>query len=226
MIALSLPYVTGLDKAVQKRMSVTGNPVRPEITALYDEPYKPISNGDQMNILVMGGSLGATVLSSVVPETLSKLSKEYKNRLNIVQQCRQSDIDQVRKIYEEAGIKADLKVFIEDVASVFRESHLVIARSGASTVAEVCIAGVPAIYVPYPHHKDQQQKRNADAIADEGGAWVMMEESFTVETLLPRIETFFQNADILPKVAGHAKTCGKPDAAKALADKVLGLIQK
>ncbi len=225
VIALSLPYVTGLDNDVQKKMIVTGNPVRPEIMALNEQEYEPVAGG-KMSILIMGGSLGATVLSDVVPRTLSMLSKEYKDRLNIVQQCRQSDIDDVFKAYEEAGIKADLKVFIDDVATIIGKSHLVIARSGASTVAEVCVAGVPAIYVPYPHHKDQQQKRNADAIADEGGAWVMMEESFTPETLLPRIETFFQNADILPKVAMHARKCGRVDAAKSLSDTILSLITK
>ncbi|MGH1403668.1 MAG: undecaprenyldiphospho-muramoylpentapeptide beta-N-acetylglucosaminyltransferase [Alphaproteobacteria bacterium] len=223
-IALSLPYVTGLETAEQKRVTVTGNPVRADIVALSEVAYAPLDENGPMNIFIMGGSLGATVLSEVVPRALSKLSDDYRKRLNVVQQCREADIDDARQVYEQSGITAELSPFIDDVADVLQKAHLVIARSGASTVAEVSIAGKPVIYVPYPHHKDQQQKRNADAVADEGGAWVMTEDGFTVDALFARIETFFQNSDILPNAAARAKTCGKPDAASALADIVVDAI--
>ncbi len=223
-IALSLPYVAGLDDKEQERVVVTGNPVRADIVALSEVPYLALDDGAPMNIFVMGGSLGATILSEVVPRALSKLSEDYRKRLNVIQQCREADIDDASDLYKKAGITAELSPFIDDVAGVLKNAHLVIARSGASTVAEVSIAGRPVIYVPYPHHKDQQQKRNADAVADEGGAWVMTEDGFTVDALFSRIETFFQNSDILPNAAARAKTCGKPDAAKDLADIVMNVI--
>lgn len=223
-IALSLPHVTGLDKDEQMRSVLTGNPVRPEISALREAVYTAPDVNGKMQILIMGGSLGATVFSKIVPQTLSQLSKEHRKRLYIVQQCREADIDEARKVYEEADINAELSTFIHDVAGELAKAHLVIGRSGASTVAEVSIAGRPAIYVPYPHHKDQQQKRNADAIADEGGAWVMTESGFTQEALLTRIETFMQNPETLTNAAKKARECGQPDAAHKLGNLAIAVM--
>ncbi len=223
-IALSVDNTAGLDREETYRSVITGNPVRPEISNLSNIDYPDFSDGKDMNILVMGGSLGATVFSEVVPQTLIQLPEEYRKRLKIVQQCRAVDIDDVRAIYDEAGIDAKLETFFEDVASELSKAHLVIARSGASTVAEVSVAGRPAIYVPYPHHKDQQQKKNANAVADVGGAWVMTEGGFKQDALLTRIETFFQNPDSLSRAAAHAKECGSPDAAKKLGNLVTAIM--
>lgn len=224
-IALSLPQSTGLDRDESLRSVLTGNPVRPEIIALHGRGYEAPKDSDEFRILIMGGSLGATVFSEIVPVALSKLPVEYRSRLHIVQQCRKADIDGARKIYTEAEIKADLCTFIDDVADELEKAHLIIARSGASTVAEVSVAGRPAIYVPYPHHKDQQQKRNADSIADQGGAWVMTEDGFTVDALFTRIETLFQNPETLQKTALKAHECGQPQASKKLGNLVTAIIE-
>ncbi len=223
-IALSLPGVQGLDDAERMRAVVTGNPVRPDIAALYTQPYPNLNHDTPLRIFIMGGSLGATVFSTVVPQTLARLSIEYRQRLHIVQQCRKDDLDIARRTYEIAGIKADLRPFFDDVATELGKAHLIIARSGASTVAEVTTAGRPAIFVPYPHHKDQQQKMNADSVADAGGAWVMTEDGFTADALLARIETFLQNPSILFRAAEKASTCGKPDAARKLGNLVTAMV--
>ncbi len=219
-IALSLPQVTGLDAADHIRSVVTGNPVRPEIAALYNKAYPNLGEGEKLNILVLGGSLGAHVFSEIVPQTLAKLSSEYRARLHVVQQCRPEDLEQTRSVYEAANIKAELAPFIDDVPARLEKAHLVISRSGASTVAEVATAGRPAIFVPLGIHKDQQQKMNADVIADAGGAWVMAQDGFTVEALLARIETFLQNPEILFRAAENARSCGRPDAARKLGNLV------
>jgi len=223
-IALSLPEIRGLDQNEMLRAVVTGNPIRPEIADLYLKPYTPVSNDGVMRVLVMGGSLGASVFSDVVPKTLARLSSEYKNRLKVMQQCREGDLDMARAVYEEAGIDATLVTFFDDVAHELQHAHLVIARSGASTVAEVSAAGRPAIFVPYPHHKDQQQKMNADAVADSGGAWVMTEDGFTQEALLTRMETFFQTPEVLFRAAEKARAFGRPDAARKLGNLVTAVI--
>lgn len=197
--------------------------MRPDIAALYTEPYPTPANDGPMRVLVMGGSLGAEVFSYVVPATLAKLPKEYRDRLEIVQQCRAEDLEAARSVYEEAGIRAELATFFDDMQDLLKRSHLIICRSGASTVAEVTTAGRPAIFVPYPHHKDQQQKMNADAVADKGGAWMMTESGFTEEALLARIETFFQTPEILFKAAEKARSCGQPDAARKLGNLVTAL---
>lgn len=222
-IALSLPDVVGLDEDEKNKCIVTGNPVRPEIAALYTKPYPALDRDGQLRILVLGGSLGASVFSTVVPEALSKLSPAHKARLDIAQQCRPEDLPKTRELYAAAGIRAFLSLFFEDMAAELEKAHLIITRSGASTVAEVTTAGRPAIFVPYPHHKDQQQKMNADAVADIGGGWVMTESGFTPEALLARIETFLQNPETLFRAAENAGSCGKPDAARKLGNLVTSI---
>ena len=223
-IALSMPESTGLDEDEAARAVVTGNPVREEITALYTKPYALPKHDGELRILIMGGSLGATVFSDIVPHTLARLPAEQKKRLKIIQQCREADLEPVRKTYEEAGIDVTLATFFEDVAGELSKAHLFIGRSGASTVAEVTAAGRPAIFVPYPHHKDQQQKKNADAVADQGGAWVMTENGFTQDALLARIETFLQNPETLFRAAEKAREFGKPDAARKLGNLVTAIV--
>ncbi|MFN3700058.1 MAG: undecaprenyldiphospho-muramoylpentapeptide beta-N-acetylglucosaminyltransferase [Alphaproteobacteria bacterium] len=223
-IASSLPELIGLSDAEKKKCVITGNPVRPEIAALFTQPYPTPKRDGELTILIMGGSLGARVLSEIVPEALSMLDYEHRARLRIVQQCRAEDLERVRARYEESSIQAELATFFDDIPQRLSAAHLVIARSGASTVAEVATAGRPAIFVPATYHADQQQKMNADAIADSGGAWVMTEAGFTPEALMARVETFLQNPENLFKAAENARNCGKPDAARKLGNLVTALV--
>ncbi len=222
-IALSMHEVAGLEQSERIRSIITGNPVRPEIASLYTQPYPTPKPDGELRILIFGGSLGAKILSDVVPKALSMLDADYRKRLRIIQQCREEDLEGVKTAYEEAGINAELKTFFQDVPEQLGKAHLVIARSGASTVAEVTVAGRPAIFVPMEVHRDNQQKMNADAVADAGGAWVMAEGGFTPETLLARIETFLHNPEVLFKAAENARSCGKPDAARKLGNLVTAI---
>jgi UDP-N-acetylglucosamine--N-acetylmuramyl-(pentapeptide) pyrophosphoryl-undecaprenol N-acetylglucosamine transferase len=222
-IAISLPEVLGLDNADKRRAIITGNPVRPEIAALYTRPYPTPQPDGELSLLIMGGSLGASVFGKIVPQALCQLDSASKARLRVVQQCREDDLAIVKQLYKDADIKAELQTFFTDIPERLAQAHLVIGRSGASTVAELTTAGRPAIFVPYPHHKDQQQKMNAEAVSDVGGAWVMIEDGFTSEALLARIETFLQNPEILFKAAENARSCGKPDAARKLGNLVTAI---
>ncbi|MBI2233828.1 MAG: undecaprenyldiphospho-muramoylpentapeptide beta-N-acetylglucosaminyltransferase [Micavibrio aeruginosavorus] len=222
-IALSMSHIHGLDEADVPRATVTGNPIREEIAALYSKPYPTMQADGILRILIMGGSLGAHVFSDVVPRAFAKLSAAHRARLEVVQQCRPDDLESVRAIYEQAGIKAELHNFINDVPQQLAYCHLVIARSGASTVAEVTTSGRPAIFVPYPHHEDQQQKINADTVADAGGAWVMTQSGFTEEAVLARVETFLQNPETLFRAAENARSMGRPDAARRLGNLVTAI---
>lgn len=222
-IAVAWPHVEGLEPADENRAVVTGNPVRPDISALYNKPYPTIEHDGMMRIFITGGSQGASVFGEVVPGALAKLPAPYRARLDIVQQCSEDEIARVKSIYDDAGIKCDLRPFFKDMALQLERCHLVIARSGAGTVSEVTTAGRPAIFVPYPHHADQQQKRNADAVADAGGAWVMTQNGFTAEALLARLETFLQNPETLFRAAENARSCGRPDAARKLGNIVMAM---
>jgi UDP-N-acetylglucosamine--N-acetylmuramyl-(pentapeptide) pyrophosphoryl-undecaprenol N-acetylglucosamine transferase len=222
-IALSMAHVAGLDEADAMKCSVTGNPVREEIANLFSRSYPAIEQDGVLRILVMGGSQGARVFSEVLPKAVSRLSAAHRARLEIVQQCRAEDIEHARGLYAGSGVKVRLETFYDDVAEILARTHLVISRSGASTVAEVTAAGRPAIFVPYPHHRDQQQKINAESVADVGGAWVMTESGFTEVALLARLETFLQNPESLFRAAEASRSCGKPDAARRLGNLVVAL---
>ena len=223
-IAIGLPDIQGLDDCDTVRMVVTGNPVRSDIAALYTQPYPALQKDGPINILVMGGSQGASVFSDILPKSVTALPEECRVRLNLMQQCREEDLDNVRGAYAEAGIKAELAPFFSNVSERLSAAHLFIGRSGAATVAEVSTAGRPAIFVPYPHHADQQQKRNADSVADLGGAWVMEETEFSAHALQERLENFMREPQILFEAAENARKAGKPDAARKLGNVVVALI--
>lgn len=222
-IAVAWGHVEGLDNTDEARAVVTGNPVRPDISSLYNKPFPTIEQDGVLRIFVTGGSQGAAVFAEIVPHALAKLAPHHRARLEIVQQCHEGDMLHVQSIYDNAGIKADLRPFFKDMALQFERCHLVICRSGAGTVSEVTTAGRPAIFVPYPHHADQQQKRNADSVADAGGGWVMTQNGFTVDALLARLETFLQTPQTLFRAAENARACGRPDAARKLGNIVMAL---
>jgi UDP-N-acetylglucosamine--N-acetylmuramyl-(pentapeptide) pyrophosphoryl-undecaprenol N-acetylglucosamine transferase len=218
-IATSFPHVQGLKPADAARVTFTGNPVRPEIAKLRELPY-PAPTGT-INLLVTGGSQGARILSTVIPDALARIPAALKSRISLMQQARPEDVDRVRETHRRSGIAAEVAPFFHDLPERLGRAHLVIARAGASTVAELCIAGRPAILVPYAHAADDHQTFNAKVLGDVGAAWVMPESAFTPETLAARLETLLAAPESLTNAAAAASGLGRPDAAARLADLVL-----
>jgi UDP-N-acetylglucosamine--N-acetylmuramyl-(pentapeptide) pyrophosphoryl-undecaprenol N-acetylglucosamine transferase len=203
---------------------VTGNPVRPAIIALAQSSY--VAASDRIRLLVLGGSLGARVFSDVVPDALRALPESLRSRLQVVQQCRSEDLDRVRTAYQQAGIAAELSAFFPDVAARLLAAHLVIARAGASTVAELAVAGRPAILVPLPGAIDDHQSANARALAAAGGAWVMPQPDFTPAALAARLGDLLATPATLAGAAEAARSQARPDAAARLADLVHDLMRQ
>lgn len=220
-VATGFANVKGLGNA---RMVLTGNPVRPAICALHDQPYPEIAACGPLKILVMGGSLGATIFSEVAPKAVKLLPGVSRQRLVIHQQCRQADIDAVQQSYAENGVQVELATFFHDVPERLAACHLVICRSGASTVSELAVAGRPSILVPYPHAATGEQKANAEALAEAGGAWLIPQDSFTPEALAVRLESLLNLPSTLPKTAAAAKSLAHLNAARKLADLACDII--
>ena len=218
-IATSFPTVAGLKPADDARAVFTGNPVRSEIARLRDLPY-PAPTGT-INLLVTGGSQGARILSAVIPDALARLPAAIKSRLALVQQARPEDLGQVRDAYRRNGIAAEVAPFFHDLPARLGRAHLVIARAGASTVAELCVAGRPAILIPYAHAADDHQTMNARALSDAGAAWAMPESGFTPAALATKLAALLDAPDSLAAAAAAARELGRPDAASRLADLVL-----
>lgn len=220
LIALSFENTQRLKAGCADHIVVTGNPVRAEIVAVGTNPYPEFDDTRYFNLLVLGGSQGAAVLSSVVPGAISTLPKALRRRLNVVQQCREEDLKQVRETYREFGIKAELAVFLNDVPARLAAAHLVIARAGASTVTELAAAGRPSVLVPLPTATDDHQSANAAELGDAGGAWVISQRDFGTAILAKRLQNLATNPDRLREAAAGALRAGRPEAAHALADLV------
>jgi len=173
---------------------------------------------------VLGGSQGARVFADVVPEAVAALPEGLRARLLVTQQCRAEDLARVREAYARAGVPADLATFFPDVAGRLATAHLVIARAGASTVAELACAGRPSLLVPLPHAIDDHQSANARALADVGAAVVMAQPDFTPATLSQRLAAWLGDPAALSAAASAAASLAQPQAARRLADLVLSLV--
>jgi UDP-N-acetylglucosamine--N-acetylmuramyl-(pentapeptide) pyrophosphoryl-undecaprenol N-acetylglucosamine transferase len=216
LLALSFLATAGVPGIAPAQ--VTGNPVRPELAGLAGQGYAVPEA--EIRLLVLGGSLGARVFSDVVPAALAALPAMLRARLRVTQQCRAEDIERVREAYAAHSIHADLAPFFADVAGMLGRAHLVIARAGASTVAELSVAGRPAILVPLPHAIDDHQTANAAALAKAGGGWIAPQSGFTAEALAGQLAALFEHPAVLAEAAARAATLGRPDAAARLADRV------
>ena len=227
------PYVTRLatsyhatrhvPEALMAQTQRTGNPVRGAVRALAQLPYpEPVADG-MLRILVIGGSQGARVFSDVLPKAFASLAPDLRARIRLDQQCRAPQMEELKRRYTDLKMQVDLAPFFADVAVRMAAAHLVITRAGASSVAELMVAGRPAIFVPLPGATDNHQYHNAEAIEDAGGGWVMAEDGFTPEALAARIETFLRLPSALTTAALALAPLGQPDAAEKLADLVLAV---
>lgn len=214
-IATSLPETRGLRD--QTKIRLTGNPVRAAIRAVRGRLYAAPKDGEAFRILVTGGSQAAKIFSDVMPKAVQLLPSETKSRLSIVHQAKKEDIDTTISAYQAAGVSAVVKPFFDDMQDRLSACHLFIGRSGASTVAEIAVVGRPAIFVPYPGHKDQQQKHNAATIAKQGGAWVVDQPDFTPENLARQMEHLAKNPAILDNAAFAAGKAARIEAVENLA---------
>ena len=215
-LALSFAKTSGIPSGV--RAELTGNPVRPAIAALAGRGYQPAN--DRFRLLVLGGSLGARVFSTLIPEMAALLPPALSAKLDITQQCRAEDLAQARKRYDQLGLDAELSPFFADVAERLESAHLVIARAGASTVAELAAIGRPSILIPLPSAIDDHQRENAIALADAGGGWMMHQSTLFPGDLAEFLTPLLGRPQELAIVAEAAAGFGRIDAAERLADLV------
>ena len=219
-IATSYADVERLKSTCKAKTVLVGNPVRDEVKRLGELPFPPFDDTAPLKILVTGGSQGATILGSVVPEGLGLLPGNLRMRLQVVQQCRADDIEAVRARYAALNIPAELLTYIEDMPVRIGDAHLVIARAGASTIAELTAAGRPAILVPLPIATDDHQTVNAREMAKAGGARMIIQSEFSPATLAAQVEMIASDPQALANAAGRALSVGRPHATRDLANLV------
>ncbi len=209
------------DPHLAAKVTHTGNPVRPAVVEAAAKPY-PEADGP-LRILVFGGSQGARIMADVVPPAVELVPVAVRARLSITQQARVEDIARARSAFERLGVAAVVEPFFRDLPARIAGSHLVISRSGASTVAELAAIGRPAILVPLPHALDQDQRANASTLERAGGAIMMEQAGFTPDRLAAEIARLAAAPEKLTEMAAAARGQGVLDGADRLADLVMAM---
>jgi UDP-N-acetylglucosamine--N-acetylmuramyl-(pentapeptide) pyrophosphoryl-undecaprenol N-acetylglucosamine transferase len=216
-IATGFPSTSGLRPADRARIVQTGNPVRPAVLAVTQSKYKPPQRGGPIELLVLGGSQGARIMTEAVPPALAVLPMRLREVLRVSQQARPEDLAAAEAIYRNNRIRVELRSFFDDVPERLARAHLVICRAGASTVAELAVVGRPAVMIPYPHAMDDHQAANAGAFAEAGAGWVVAQSELRADTFALYLENLLGDPTALVEAAGHARDFGRPDAARRLA---------
>jgi UDP-N-acetylglucosamine--N-acetylmuramyl-(pentapeptide) pyrophosphoryl-undecaprenol N-acetylglucosamine transferase len=222
-IATSYPQVQRLKPKFKRKVHLVGNPVREEVLALRDEDFPAFTEEGLLRVLVTGGSQGASILSEVVPDGLAMLPPPLRERLQVTQQCRPEDLERVRDRYASHDIPAELGTYFENMHERLAHAHLFIGRAGASTIAELTAVGRPAILVPLPIATDDHQAANTGEIVKAGGARMIRQDRFVPKELAKQIQALARNPSSLANAAHGAWNCGRPKAAKDLADLVESL---
>lgn len=199
---------------------LTGMPIRSSIVAVAGDTYPSLNDDEKMQILVLGGSQGAKIFGQVVPEVVKSFDEKHQKRIRIVQQCRQVDLEEVKKAYEGTRCEVITSHFFENMPELYRHSHLVISRSGASSVSEIAVVGVPSILVPLPTAADDHQTGNAALLGDAKGAIVIKQKDFTSEKISRIILDLLNDYECLEIMSRNAQKVGINNAAERFADAI------
>ncbi len=186
-----------------------GNPVRTDIATA-----SPMAHSGPLRLLVVGGSLGAQALNERIPQALALLPAD--KRPQVVHQSGRQHLDVLRANYAAAGVEAEVRDYIEDMAAAYRDCDFAICRAGAMTVAELACAGVPAVLVPFPFAVDDHQTGNAEFLADAGAAWLIQQKDLTADALAALIGGL--DRATLAAMSDKARALAKPDATARVAD--------
>ena len=199
---------------------VTGNPLREIAHTAARIPYDPPIAGGTLEFLIFGGSQGARFFSQVTAEALGLLTSDLRSRIDLTMQTREEELERTRTALDEIRVKADLSPFFSDMPQRVAQSHLVMCRSGASSVSELALIGRPSILIPFPTALDDDQGANASHLETKGGAVLIRQRDMTPQRLADLITDALQKPEALAIQAANAKKAGVPDAAVRLADLV------
>ena len=217
VIALSFASTRQAEPFAAKCLLV-GNPVRDRVRSVEHIAYPSLDPFDTIRVLVFGGSQGARAFADLVPPAIAELPQELRSRLRITQQCRPEDLDRVAEAYRVSKVNVELAPFFDDLPERMAQSHLVIARSGASTIAELTVIGRPAILVPLPGSIDADQKQNALVVEAAGAGWIAEQATLSPLSLGTRLTSLFGEPEALQRAAAAAKSLGQPEAVNKLAE--------
>jgi UDP-N-acetylglucosamine--N-acetylmuramyl-(pentapeptide) pyrophosphoryl-undecaprenol N-acetylglucosamine transferase len=219
-LAVAFADTKAVRDADRAKLVHTGNPVRAAVIALYGRAYPEPQPGGVLRLLITGGSQGARVFADVVPPAVASLPLDMRSRLEVDHQCRPEDIERTALSYSESGVRYEVAAFFSDMPARLARAHLAVCRAGASTIAELTVAGLPAILVPLPSAADDHQTANAKESEAAGAGWLIAQADFTSSALARRLFELLRSPDRLSAAARAAQAVAVPDAARRLADVV------
>ena len=214
-VASSFPDLKGLPDAARPKLVFTGNPVRGIVLEQQAAPYPAF---ERFNLLVFGGSQGAQFFGEFMPKVFAAMTSQVRRGIRLTQQVRPENMSEVKALYDGLQLECELSPFFMDMPARIAGSHLVICRSGASTIAELGVIGRPAVMVPLPHAIDNDQLRNAESFAAAGAGWVHPQVSLEPKAFAQFLTSLRSEQGKLQQAAAAALGHGKPDAAQRLAD--------
>ena len=212
--------LTNLDSTISASIVVTGNPLRQVAHDAAAQPYSPPTKAGSFNLLVFGGSQGAGFFSEIIPSAIALMDENVRSRLKLTLQARPEDASVARRKLAELNVEAEVEEFFSDLPKRIADSHLVICRSGASSVSELALIGRPNILVPLPGALDDDQGANAAQLEAAGGGALVRQKDLKPQKLASLLQTAMNEPETLAMQAENAKKAGIPDAAGRLADLV------
>ena len=229
IFAAKANHVVSGFEVLQKRpkganWQVFGNPLRAPILKASKRKYEPPKG--QINLFIMGGSLGARLLSETIPQAIALLPKDLRKRLRVVQQTREESLELAQGIYAKAGVKAKCAPFFHDIENHYADAHYIIARAGASSVSEIMAMGLPSLLVPLAIAMDDHQRVNAQPLKDLGAADILPEFEFTPEKVKSILMERLNDSVWLKNASHSARTAAKLDAGERLAQLVVDTAQR
>ncbi|MBI5655411.1 MAG: undecaprenyldiphospho-muramoylpentapeptide beta-N-acetylglucosaminyltransferase [Geobacter sp.] len=200
------------------RTTMTGNPVRKEIVA--GDADEPAGADNVLNLLVFGGSQGAHSINQACIAAAPHIA-DLRERVVVLHQTGDKDLAEVRAAYEQAGIRATVLPFIDDMAAAYRRADLLVCRAGATTLAEVTACGKACLFIPFPHAVDDHQRRNAEAMLKKDAGFMLLERELSGERLAGTIRELAADPERLAAVGSNARSLARPDAARMIVDEML-----
>ncbi len=216
----------------EQKTVVAGNPVRQEILAAAERRQQEAGSGKNdsgeedspMTLLVMGGSLGAHRINMLMLDVAAQLDEQQKKVVQLIHQTGTADEEKVRDGYAAAGVKAEVRAFFTDMASLYSQADLVLARAGATSLAELSVMGLPAVLIPYPYAADDHQAKNAQYYVAGGGAVMYRESALDADLLGKILSQLLGDIDKLNSMALAMKNMGQPEATQRILDSCMDLV--
>jgi len=218
LVKVARRVLTGFPGAFPSREEVVGNPVRDEIAVLPPPAERLAGRSGSLRVLVLGGSQGARALNLAVPQAIATLPA---GSIEVRHQCGEKLRDEAARAYADAGVDASVEAFITDMAAAYAWADLVVCRSGASTLAELCAVGVGSVLVPFAQAVDDHQTRNAEYLVERGAAVLLKQDDTLADALATTLRQLAGDSDKRLAMAQAARALAKTDAADRIADIIL-----